>query len=275
MLDRSSSTRGPTHTSPPQRVPPAVEASHGLDPCHVPGEDAPIWLAIGFAVIGTLIAAASASAWQAGPLDASQTAVFAPLPVEPPPSGPSQRSEPAAVQEIPIQSTPQPTPEPAKPMPGIADTEVPAIAPAPVVAAPSMAVPPVPDRKAAASGCFHPLSIPFGRDSTRPALNDMRKLLASLQRWLSQHRDAVVLIEGHSDASGTEFRNVLLSYSRAKAIAALLRNEGIPAQQMIVRAAGSGEAIGGTRVLASDRNAVLRIVGVGDCDNLETVTKGP
>ena len=273
MLDRSFYAWGPTLTSLLQRVP-VPERAHGLDPSHVPGEDAPVWLAIGFALIGILIAVASASAWQAERLDTSQTAVVAIQPAEEAPSASVQRGEPAAEQEIPVWSPPQLPPEPLKPLPDVAHADVPAIVPPPVVAAPSLAMPPVSGHKAVARDCFHRLSIPFDRNSAHPAPN-VRKLIAPLQRWLSLHRDAIVLIEGHADTSGTEFRNVLLSYSRAKAIASLLKDEGIPARQMTVRAAGSGEAIGGTKALATDRNAVLRIAGSGDCGKLETATKGP
>ena len=275
--------RGPTLASLVQAFPLPAKAPHGLDPCYVAGEDAPLWLATGFAVLGTLFAVALVSAWQQDRLNTIQTAVVtAPL-TELPAPGPSQQPEPAAVlvPETPMPS-PQPTLEPSTPLPGLVKTTEPAN-PSPGVvkttepaapAAPAAAPLPMPDRQVA-SDCFHPLSIPFDRNSARPASRDMRKLLGPLQRWLSRHGDAIVLIEGHSDATGTEDRNVLLSYSRSKAIASLLRNEGIPAQRMTIRAAGPGAAVGDSRAVARDRSAVLRIAGVEDCADRETATKGP
>ncbi len=275
MVDRSSTIRGPTLASLVQPVPLPAKAPHGFDLCYVAGEDAPSWLAMGFAVLGTLFALALASAWQQNGLNTIQTtAVVAALPPERAGPVPDQQPEPPAVQarEAPIPS-PQARLEPANPLPREVKPTEPVITPA-VVAPPSAAPLPMPDRQAAAD-CFHPLSIPFDRNSVRPASRDIRKLLGPLQRWLSGHRDAIVLIEGHSDATGTEDHNVLLSYSRGKAIASLLKNEGIRVQQMTIRAAGPGEAVGDARAAARDRNAVLRIAGVEDCGDRETATKRP
>lgn len=273
MLDRSSNPRTPTRANLVRPVPSPAKTPHGLDPCHVAGEDAPVWLAMSLAVLGTLGAVASASAWQQDRLDAMQAAVVAARLSEPPRLDAGQPPEAPAAQrqEAPIPS-PQAKLEPASPPPSPVNTTAPATVPA---ATTTPSPPPMPDRKAAATDCFHPLSIPFDRNSARPASNDMRKLLGPLQRFLSRHGDAVVLIEGHADATGTEDHNVLLSYTRGKAIANLLRKEGIPAQQMTIRAAGPGEAVGDARAVARDRNAVLRIAGVEDCGARETATKGP
>jgi outer membrane protein OmpA-like peptidoglycan-associated protein len=274
MVDRSSTIRGLTLASLVQPVPLPAKAPHGFDPCYVAGEDAPFWLAMGFAVLGTLFALALASAWQQSGLNTIQMPVVAALPPERLGPKPDQQPEPPAVpaREAPIPS-PQARLEPANPLPREVKPTEPVITPA-VVAPPSAAPLPMPDRQAAAD-CFHPLSIPFDRNSVRPASRDIRKLLGPLQRWLSGHRDAIVLIEGHSDATGTEDHNVLLSYSRGKAIASLLKNEGIRVQQMTIRAAGPGEAVGDARAAARDRNAVLRIAGVEDCGDHETATKRP
>ena len=272
MVDRSSNIRGPTLASLVQPVPLPAKAPHGLDPCYVAGEDAPFWLAMGFAVLGALFAVALASAWQQDRLTATPTAVVTALPPEPPRREPGRGRELPALQgrEAPIPS-PQARLEPANLLPREVKITEPAITPA-AVAAPSPA--PLPDRKAA-SDCFRPLSVPFDRNSARPALSDIRRLLGPLQRWLSRHGDAIVVIEGHSDATGTEDHNVLLSYSRSKAIASRLGNEGIPAQQIKIRAAGPAAAVGDAGAVAGDRSAVLRIAGVEDCADRETATKRP
>ena len=275
MLRRSSNTRAPARAKLVQPVPLPPRAPHGFDPCHVAGEDAPLWLAMSLAVLGTLCAVASASAWQQDRSDAVQAAIIAAPPTQPARQDPGPHLEPPAVQarETPIPS-PQPKLEPANAPPGAVNIAAPAIAPATATTLGPAPVP-TPDRKPAMSDCFHPLSIAFDRNSARPASNDMRKLLGPLQRWLARHGDAVVLIEGHADATGTEDHNVLLSYVRGKAVASLLKKAGIPARQMTIRAAGPGEAVGDPRAVARDRNAVLRIAGVEDCGDRETATEGP
>ncbi|WP_035658023.1 OmpA family protein, partial [Bradyrhizobium sp. STM 3809] len=121
--------------------------------------------------------------------------------------------------------------------------------------------------------CFAPLAIAFERGSTRPNPADMKRAVAILQKALSRHADAALVIEGHADASGSEDLNVLLSYSRAKAVAELLRKDGVPAQQIAVRAAGAGAARGDADAVAGDRKALLRIAGVDDCDQLTAVKR--
>lgn len=129
--------------------------------------------------------------------------------------------------------------------------------------------------KPAPAECFQPLMIAFDNNSAQPNAGDMRRAFGLLQRWLSRHDDASVLIEGRSDATGTEDYNLLLSYARAKAIANELKRGGIPARQIAVRAAGAGEQPPGARPSASERSAVLRIAGVEECGRLDAAAKKP
>jgi len=249
------------------------------NPCRVAGEDAPAWLAAGFAMIGTMIAVASVFAWQQDALGSA-----------PPPSLPAASSLlerfrqsqedlspglPPLVREATSAPQPQPTLDVAPPStaagvapPAVAEGDGPGAATIGRAAASQG-----PDRRATAADCFGPLTVPFDRNSARPNASDVRKSVEPLRRWLSTHGGALISIEGHSDPTGTEDLNVLLSYSRAKAVAGLLRRAGIPAQQITLRAAGSGEASLGTAGLASDRSALLRIVGVEDCGGVATATK--
>ncbi|MFN5526122.1 OmpA family protein [Bradyrhizobium sp.] len=142
--------------------------------------------------------------------------------------------------------------------------------PTPVAALPE----PATAARKAATECFAPLSIAFERGSTRPNPADVKRSLPILQSAWARHGDAAVLVEGHTDASGSEDLNVLLSYSRAKAVAELLKRDGIAAHRITVRAAGAGEARGTAEAVAGDRKAVLRLAGVDDCDQL-TAAKRP
>jgi len=278
MLESRPNTLGLVLASLVQSVPLPSQTSRRVDPCHVAGEDAPLWLAINFAAVGTMIAVASASVWQQSRFVPPSPPVAA---VSAEPSRQLQPSAlastiPASAREAMMPTPPQPSPEPLQPSPSPAETAAPAPWPTPVTATTISPPTPVavPERQTAAE-CFRPLSIPFERNSSRPAPNDMRKALAVLRQFLSRHRGATVLVEGHSDASGNEDLNVLLSYSRAKTIAGQIKNAGIPAQQISIRAAGSGEALGGSRMLASDRSAIVRIAGGDDCQAPGTATKAP
>ena len=243
---------------------PLPPAAARVEACAVAGEEAPAWLAVAFAVAGTLIAVMSAALWQQGIASPPKAAIA---------NTPLVTSSPAPVREERIadpqpklQEMPAPAPAPIKP----AAAPEPAAAPSPAAAIPE----PQGTTRKAATECFAPLAIGFERGNARPDPADMKRSLAILHKALSRHGDAMLVIEGHTDASGSEDLNVLLSYSRAKAVAEQLKREGIPARRMSVRAAGAGEARGDAGAVAGDRKALLRIAGVDDCDQL-TAAKRP
>jgi outer membrane protein OmpA-like peptidoglycan-associated protein len=225
----------------------------------VAGEDAPVWLATAFAVAGTLVAIMSAALWQQAPA-APQVVAAIPAPqpiVAEPPRRPPEPPAPLPALIV----------APPLPLPSATPAEPPAAPTTPTARAEP------PSAAKASTECFAPLAIAFERGSTRPNPADMKRSRAILQKALSRHVDATLVIEGHADASGSEDLNVLLSYSRAKAVAELLRKDGIPAQQIAVRAAGAGAAHGDAEAVAADRKAVLRIAGVDDCDQLTAVKR--
>jgi outer membrane protein OmpA-like peptidoglycan-associated protein len=278
MLDRMPDTSGPAPFSLVERAPLRAEAAQEVDPHRVAGEDAPLWLAAGFAIIGTIIAIAAASAWQQDARGPAQPPAAAAMIVEPPRQDRDELSAepPPLPRETVIPPQPQPTAEiPPPPIPPASAAPAPLASPAPPAAATvGTATPQVPDRGTASAGCFGPLIIAFPHNSARPNRDDVRKSVGPLRQWLSTQSDAMVLIEGRSDTTGTEDYNVLLSYSRAKAVASLLKSAGIPARHMTIRAAGPSEAAGGTSGLTNDRSALVRIAGVEDCGGVETATKG-
>jgi len=242
-----------------------------INPCIVAGEEAPAWLAAAFAVAGALIATMSAALWQQGAASPSPTALAVTQLAAPP-----RRETVPAERPVWPQQAPSPEPAlitPAAPLPLIAPIKIePPALPAAPAAAP-IAPPETTVRGTVAASCFAPLTIAFERGSAQPNPADMKRSLAVLRPWLSQHREATVLIDGHTDASGSEDLNVLLSYSRAKAIAARLKRENIPAGRIAVRAAGAGEARGETKEPAGDRSAILRIAGVEACDQRTTAKR--
>jgi outer membrane protein OmpA-like peptidoglycan-associated protein len=76
--------------------------------------------------------------------------------------------------------------------------------------------------------------------------------LIRLADYLEQHPDRNVLIEGHTDSTGSSDYNLQLSQLRAESVRAYLVGNGVPAQQ--IRAIGYGE----TRPEAPDDTAAGR-----------------
>ncbi len=249
------------------------------------GEDAPIWLATGFAVVGTLIAIASVLAWLSAPL--TVTAPAPPVAATHPAAEPNRLAESAAPQQLPAGAQ--------KNTAGSTEPQSPVAAPsAPVAASPgpvaASSEPPAamrqPEREAAKPQmtqaaaeaasvppyCFSAFNIPFARNSAVPITKGLGQSIELLRRLMSEHPEATLLVEGHTDSTGTEEYNVLLSFSRAKAVADLLNHLGIPPRRMIVRAAGASEAKDRAG-LASDRRAFLRIEGVENCNGADGATE--
>lgn len=251
------------------------------------GEDAPIWLATGFAVVGTLIAIASVLAWLSAPLTVTLTAPAPPVAATNPAAEPNHLAEDATPQQLPAggQNNAAGLTEPQSPVAAssgpVAAPSEPAVAPPePVVATRQpereAAKPQTTQAAAAAVSvppyCFSAFNIPFARNSAVPMTKGLGPSIERLRRLMTEHPEATLLVEGHTDSTGTEQFNVLLSFSRAKAVADLLRHLGIPLRRTNVRAAGASEA-NDQAGLASDRRAFLRIEGVENCNGAEGATE--
>ena len=78
-------------------------------------------------------------------------------------------------------------------------------------------------------------------------------------------------VEGHTDSIGSERRNLLLSYRRAKMVVALLDQAGVPKQQMTILAAGESDPIEGIPTDSVDnRRVFLQIKGIENCQEVPT-----
>ncbi len=115
---------------------------------------------------------------------------------------------------------------------------------------------------AAPPPCFDPVTLMFAPASTVP-LAGANDGIARLRDWLGQHADARLVVEGHADSRGSEAKNLVLSFARAKSVASLLARNGIPAGRMTVRAAGAAEAA--QNIDARDRRVVAGIAGLTAC----------
>jgi len=139
--------------------------------------------------------------------------------------------------------------------------------PAPVSAP---AVAPVTAPKA--SVCLPVVSIPFDFNSARLNTAGLDETIAPQRAWLTEHKEAVLSVEGRADASGDETSNVVLSYKRAQATAAWLTQAGVATEQIAVRAgAPSRKAVNA----ASNRQVILQIEGVEPCREDGTPAQKP
>ncbi|MGA9672003.1 MAG: OmpA family protein [Terracidiphilus sp.] len=136
--------------------------------------------------------------------------------------------------------------------------------PAPIIVPVAATIPPpTPPAEPKLAACLPIISIPFDLNSTRLNAASLDTDITPLQAWLADHKEAILSVEGHADATGDEAANVLLSYKRAKATVAWLTQAGVSADQIGTRAAGaSSHQVANT---AGNRLVVLQIEGVEPC----------
>ena len=74
--------------------------------------------------------------------------------------------------------------------------------------------------------------------------------LDALVNYLENSSNAYILIEGHTDNTGTEINNVILSEKRANAIAQYLLNKGIAKERIATKGYGSSKPIADNNTVA-------------------------
>jgi peptidoglycan-associated lipoprotein len=124
-------------------------------------------------------------------------------------------SAPAPTALAPTAPAPAPTPEPPAVQPA-------APAPAAVTPAPT-AERPVP-REFALNDALRPIQFDFDKSDIRPG--DALTLERNAE-WLMEHRDHLVLVEGHCDPRGTNEYNLALGERRARAAKNFLVSRGV------------------------------------------------
>jgi outer membrane protein OmpA-like peptidoglycan-associated protein len=242
---------------------------------HVLGEDAPRWLTLAFGVVGACVAAAAAWLWltqgsrpqvgEGGPaveqgVSATARPEASPVPVTPAPL--PATTPPAALgaeQRLAAQGTPSAAAAPvagapdrampeAERKPGLPPTQAPAEAPA------------------KPEDCLPVMTVPFKFDSATLSPAEITASSTALLESLEKHPEAKLYVQGYADSAGWDQYNLLLSYRRAKSVVALLNKAGIPAQRIIIRAAGSHEPIEGMpRDAGANRRVTLQVTGIAGC----------
>lgn len=247
------------------------------------GEGTPTWLAMGFTLIGTLLAAATAWLWMIEPprlqepqtqndtiqeqIVVATTQPAASPTIEPMPL-PAEMPKVAVVEkeQLIISSEPPPPPlgtpatTPARPRDARENTTVEPVAPAPV------------QLFSKRKDCPPTITIPFELNRVNPVITDDIKIrLERLRAWMDDHPEVKLAVEGHTDSTGSERYNLLLSYRRAKAVAALLNKAGIPEAQMTLFAVGINDPLPGIPTDSEgNRRVSLHVRGFESCQ--ETFT---
>lgn len=198
------------------------------------GEQVPLFVIIGLAIIGVLSALLTTKALAERASRAR-------------PSPPTLQVAPAS----PVDET-QTTMQAAVP-------ESPREADTPAAVAEETAAPDCPE--------FPGFSFRVGRSKPVDSLDDdVRALVA----WLQSHPDTVLIIEGHADATGGPKLNLSLSFDRARAVADLFTSQGLDPLRIDVEAYGAFRPIerrdGPSAV---DRRVSLRTGGKPTCPHRE------
>jgi peptidoglycan-associated lipoprotein len=139
--------------------------------------------------------------------DITVTAAAAPAPTGPAPAAP-----------------PAPEPTPAPPAVQPAAPAPPAAEPAPPVARPT-------PREFALNDALRPIHFDFDKADIRPG---DAQILERNAQWLIEHRDHLLLVEGHCDSRGTSEYNLALGERRARATKNFLVSRGVPDSRVAI-----------------------------------------
>lgn len=217
------------------------------------GEDVPALVAGVLAALGFsgLTAAIELELRAAAPADFEPGTAAAPVP---------DRAAPSlmAAGSLPGLGSPSLDAEPA-PRPDAALASEGASSPAKTPALPAASPPEAPSPGAR---CPAPQRYTFARGATRP----YEPVEADeLQSWLAEHPDATVVVDGHSDAVGSEVQNLQISRRRARAVARELVQRGVDPGRIRVRAFGEYVPPVDADGPDGSRRVQVHVVGAAPC----------
>lgn len=119
--------------------------------------------------------------------------------------------------------------------------------------------------------CPGAVAIYFATGKSTTDADAVSVALGDLTAWVRDHAGSRLAIEGHADALGVDETNVLLSFTRAKAVAAVLIAKGLAPSQLQVTAAGSQSLLADKPPDAPENRRVT--VQVQDPDGCRTMTR--
>lgn len=125
-----------------------------------------------------------------------------------------------------------------------------------------------------ADDCAPLFLVTFARGGAKPAARDLQAKIAKLSVWLETHPQVRLQLDGHTDKLGPDEINMLLSYRRAKAVAALLTDAGVPSGQLTLGAYGENLPTEGLPPdSAQNRRVSMHVEGVPKCTDAMTEGK--
>ncbi len=155
---------------------------------------------------------------------------------------------------------------PPRPTPSVIVIEKPVPVTTPTASASAMPTP----SASAVVACAPRASVPFAQGQIE-APTEAKELLAPLVAYADAHPEAILLVDGHADATGAEEVNVVLSHHRARAIAALLEAQSLPKARLVVRGFGAYQPLEGKAEQAADnRRVTVQVRGLPACPSTPT-----
>jgi outer membrane protein OmpA-like peptidoglycan-associated protein len=155
--------------------------------------------------------------------------------------------------------TPKHAPPPPAPMPAPAPAPAPAPppppAPAPVVAAPAPAPPPPPaPAPARARELFTLKGVLFEFDKAT-LTSGAKDTLQVAVRYLKDHGDVRVEIQGHTDSKGSDDYNMKLGQRRAESVKAYLASQGVSGDRVGTTSFGASQPVADNTINGKDNPA--------------------
>jgi outer membrane protein OmpA-like peptidoglycan-associated protein len=165
--------------------------------------------------------------------------------------GPS-RNSPCSV---PTPPAPAPAPAPAYVAPAPAPTPPPAPAPAPVVVAPAPAPTPPPAPAAARARELFTLKAVLFEFNRSELTRGAKDTLGVAVRYLKDHPEVRVEIQGHTDSKGSDDYNMKLGMRRAESVKAFLGTQGISGDRVGTKSFGETQPVADNEINGKDNPA--------------------
>ncbi len=113
--------------------------------------------------------------------------------------------------------------------------------------------------------CAPVFLVTFSSGGVEPVESDLAGKVKGLADWLHRHPAAKVYLEGHTDGLGSEEFNLVLSHRRARAIAMLLAQAGVPTTQLSTRAYGESMLSDPRPYSGRNRRVSMRVMDGNEC----------
>lgn len=105
---------------------------------------------------------------------------------------------------------------------------------------------PKPKTKKQSYDCPQFEPILFGRGGRNP-IKDLKDWLVPIKEWSDKHPNQKIILNGHSDSGGNEFKNFKLGQARAQSVLIALKKAGISQKRLQTRSFGAFKPLEGLK----------------------------